>query len=416
MICESEILNILIFSQYFWPENFRINDLVKSLLNKGLLVDIVTGQPNYPDGQVFDGYRAWNFTKHSWGNAMVYRLPLVPRGNGSAIRLILNYLSFVLSGILLAPFALRRKQVDVVFVYAISPILQAIPAIFLKWVKGAKLVIWVQDLWPESLEATGFVRNQWVLAMVRIVVRWIYRYADLILVQSEAFVESVATLTIDRRKIHYHPNSADDVFLSSSCMGNCQINGLDKGFSVVFAGNLGTAQAVETIINAAVLLKNKSDIRIFLVGDGSRADWIRDQIHKKDLTNVIMAGRHPIESMPAILHRAGALLVTLKDESIFNQTVPSKIQAYLAVGRPIIANMNGEGARVVTQANAGISCPAEDAVGLAEAINVLSNITAAERERLGQNGQRYFQTHYDNNMLTQKLIAHFENLLASDRD
>ena len=407
------LLNILVFSQHFWPENFRINDLVKSLTEKGVAVDVVTGQPNYPGGHIFDGYRAASFTKHSWGDATVYRLPLIPRGRGSALRLICNYLSFVLTGILLAPFALRRKKIDVIFVYAVSPILQAIPAILVKWIKGAKLVIWVQDLWPESLEATGFVRNRWILAMVRIVVRWIYRHADLILVQSQAFVEPVAALA-DRKKVCYYPNSADDVFSSPWRFEDCAIDGLNDGFSVVFAGNLGRAQSLETIIGAAALLKDLPHIRIILVGDGSRANWMRDEIQIHGLNNVTMAGRYSLESMPAILGSAGALLVTLRDEPIFYHTVPSKVQAYLAMGRPIIASMNGEGARILVQADAGISCPAEDATSLAAAIKGLAAMSVAERDRLGQNGQNYFQAHYNSNMLTQTLISHFEKLCENN--
>jgi glycosyltransferase involved in cell wall biosynthesis len=408
-------MNILVFSQYFWPENFRINDLVKGLLARGIHVDVVTGQPNYPEGQIYDGYRSWNFIRTIWEGVTVYRLPLTPRGRSSGIRLAFNYLSFVLSGILLAPFALRRKRVDVVFVYAISPILQAIPAILVKWIKRAKLIIWVQDLWPESLKATGFVHNRWLLLIMGIVVRWIYRHADLILVQSEAFIEPVAALA-DRKKICYYPNSADDVFSSSAVLSDCPIDSLtDNVFSVVFAGNLGAAQSVDTIIDAAALLKAVSGIRIILVGDGSRADWIRDQIQLRELDNVVMIGRYPLELMPSILGRADALLVTLSGEPIFYHTVPSKIQAYLAMGRPIIACINGEGARIVMQANAGISCRAQDSAALADAIKQLSNMTLAEREKFGQNGRHYFQTHYDNNLLMQTLISHFENLLNSPR-
>ncbi|MFC5476144.1 glycosyltransferase family 4 protein [Paraherbaspirillum soli] len=405
-------MKLVVFSQYFWPENFRINDLVNAILAKNVQVDVVTGQPNYPQGQTYDGYRSWKIARQNFGGATVHRLPIVPRGSGSAIRLILNYLSFVMSGILFAPMVLRRKRVDVVLVYAISPILQAIPAIVLKWIKGAKLVIWVQDLWPESLEATGFVRNRWILKAVRIVVRWIYRNADLILVQSEAFVDPVAALA-NREKICYYPNSADNIFSSSAAATeNCPIAGLGEGFSVVFAGNLGAAQAVETIINAAELLKDIPNIHIFLVGDGSRANWIRNAIQMRGLTNVIMGGQHPIEAMPAILSRADALLVTLKDEPIFYHTVPSKVQVYLAMGRPIIASLNGEGARIVKQADAGISCPAENAVSLAEAILHLSSMSSAERSRLGENGQQYFNTHYDGDTLVTELLSHFENLLS----
>lgn len=407
-------MNLLVVSQYFWPENFRINDLVKTLTAKGVHVDVVTGQPNYPGGQVYDGYHGGNFTKESWGNATVHRLPLVPRGRASAIRLVLNYLSFVVSGVLLAPWALRRKPIDVVLVYAISPILQAIPAILMKWIKGAKLVIWVQDLWPESLEATGFVRKPWLLAMVRILVRWIYRHADLILVQSEAFIAPVTALA-DAGKICYYPNSADDVFTSSPVDDECKISGLETGFSVVFAGNLGTAQAVDTIIDAAELLKDSPDIRLILVGSGSRAAWLQSQVEQRGLSNVLLAGQQPLSAMPAILRRAGALLVTLKDEAIFRHTVPSKMQAYLAAGRPIVACLNGEGARIIAQAGAGVSCPAENAVALAQAIASLHEMSDEGRAQLGKNGRRYFEQHFDSNMLTQSLIMHFEKLQENGR-
>ena len=402
-------MNLLVISQYFWPENFRINDLVKALSERGINVDVMTGQPNYPGGRIFEGYQARSFGKQTWGGATIYRLPLAPRGRGSALGLIWNYLSFVMSGTFLAPWALRRKKVDIVFVYAISPILQAIPAIFVKWIKGAKLVIWVQDLWPESLEATGFVRNRWALAMVRVLVRWIYRHADLILVQSEAFIAPVATLA-DASKIRYYPNSADDVFTSVSPNTECGLADLEKGFSVVFAGNLGAAQSVETIIDAAELLKNTPEIRIVLVGSGSRAAWLKSEIEQRGLHNVHLAGQYPLDAMPAILSRASVLLVTLKNETIFNHTIPSKMQAYLAVGRPIVACLNGEGARIIAQADAGISCPAEDPSALAQALTSLYEMSDEERVQLGKNGQRYFEQHFDSKVLTQILIDHFVKL------
>jgi glycosyltransferase involved in cell wall biosynthesis len=409
-------LNLLVVSQYFWPENFRINDLVRSLVKQDVHVDVLTGQPNYPDGKVFPGYTATGLGAQDWHGATVHRVPLMPRGRGSALGLIGNYLSFVVSGILLAPFALRRKRVDVIFVYAISPILQVIPAIFLKWIKGAKLVIWVQDLWPESLEATGFVRNRKLLKLVEILVRWIYRHADLILVQSEAFVAPVAALA-EHGKISYYPNSADNVFFQDTQHQQpSAVAGLRDGFSIVFAGNLGTAQSVETIIAAAALLQNQPHIRLVLVGNGSRADWLSAEIARLKLQNVIMAGQHPLDAMPAILRQAGALLVSLRDEPIFRQTVPSKLQAYLAMGRPIIACLNGEGARIVTQAQAGIACAADNAPALAAAILEMSRLGEAEREQLGQNGLTYFKQHFDSAMLTQNLITHFDNLLTGNKD
>lgn len=405
-------MNLLVFSQYFWPENFRINDLVQSL-KKHVSVEVLTGQPNYPQGSVFAGYRAWGCQTEQWRGVALHRVPLAARGRGGALRLAANYLSFILSAALVAPFKLRGRPVDIVFVYAPSPLLQAIPAILISCIKGAKLAIWVQDLWPESLEATGFVRNRSVLAMLRCVVRWIYRRADLILVQSEAFMAPVAALA-DAGKIRYYPNSADEVFTGAHADADCVIAGLEEGFSVVFAGNLGTAQAVETIIDAAALLSGYPEIRLVLVGSGSRVAWLQREIESRKLCNVQLAGQHPLTAMPAILRRAGALLVTLKDEAIFYHTVPSKVQAYLATGRPIIACLNGEGARIIEQAGAGMTCPAEDAAALAATIARLYLLPAAERSQLGKNGLRYFESHFNGEHLTRTLIAHFEKLLASN--
>lgn len=405
-------MRVLIVSQYFWPESFRINDLVRDLVAENVDVDVLTGQPNYPKGATFPGYRASGRSSQPWEGATLHRIPLAPRGCASALRLIWNYLSFVLSGLFLGPRALRGKPVDIIFVYAISPILQAIPAIFLKWLKGAKLVIWVQDLWPESLEATGFIRNKFALRLVHVLVRWIYARADLILVQSEAFVEPVAALA-DRRKVKYYPNSADAVFADGGCGGVLAVPEAAREFSVVFAGNLGSAQALDTIIDAAELLREQPGIHFVLVGSGSRSAWLAQQIEQRQLRNVSLPGQQPIEAMPPILGAANALLVSLNDDPIFYHTVPSKLQAYLAVGRPIIASLNGEGARIVKEAGAGIGCRAEDAQALAQAVQTLYGMTPEERTQLGMNGRRYFEAHFDSKHLTGALIEIFHELNPS---
>lgn len=181
-------MRILVVSQYFAPEVFRINEVVQSLAAKGAVVDVLTGKPNYPEGKFFAGYSAWGCKTERALGATVYRVPIFSRGERGALRLVLNYLSFVISGLLWGPWLLRERRYDVVFVYGLSPILSAIPAVFLAWLKGRRLVVWVQDLWPESLSATDYVRDKTALAIVEVVVRWIYRHTDLLLVQSRAFV------------------------------------------------------------------------------------------------------------------------------------------------------------------------------------------------------------------------------------
>jgi glycosyltransferase involved in cell wall biosynthesis len=320
---------------------------------------------------------------------------------------------FIASGYLIAPFALRGKPFDAVFVYAPSPLLQVLPAIFLAWLKRAPLVVWVQDLWPESLSATGFVRNRCALSAVEALVRYIYRHSDLILVQSEAFRAPVSKMAEDVHKIHYFPNSVDPIVSSvepgESVSGEI-VSKIRSSFSVVFTGNVGTAQSVEMIVEAADRLRSHSDIRFFVVGSGSREEWLAAEIRDRNLDNIVLTGRLPAAAMPAIFSAASALLVTLRDEPIFAYTIPSKVQAYLAAGRPIIACMNGEGARVVVAAGAGIVCVAGDSAALTEAVLAMEALTPQERAQLGENGRRYFSEHYEPQKLMEQLIRHLESL------
>jgi glycosyltransferase involved in cell wall biosynthesis len=257
-------LRVLIVSQYFWPESFRINDVAKTLLDKGVEVEVLTGKPNYPRGKVFDGYQASGCQQETYQGINIYRIPLLARGKGG-LRLALNYLSFVASGLLFAPRMLRKKRFDVIFIYAPSPILQAIPAIFLGWLKGCPVVLWVQDLWPESLSATGHVRNRAVLKLVEQAVRFIYKHSDLLLVQSRAFEEPVRALASDT-PIVYYPNSVDDTFAVPAKGELPKVRGLGEGFSVMFAGNIGAAQAVDVIVEAASLLREHADINFVVLG------------------------------------------------------------------------------------------------------------------------------------------------------
>jgi len=402
-------MRILVVSQYFWPEGFRINDLVKSLVERGVVVDVLTGKPNYPEGLIYEGYKASGCMTESWCGANVFRVPLFPRGKNSSIRLALNYLSFIVSGILFAPFLLRKLKYDVVFVYGLSPILLAIPAVFISWLKGNKLIIWVQDLWPQSLSATGYVTSPFILRCVEKVVRWIYRHTDLLLVQSRAFENVVAELA-PGKKIIYYPNSVDSSFSRkpNSCLDQPKIEALESGFPVVFAGNIGAAQAVECIIDAAIMLKDFPEIRFVFFGTGSKWNWLRDQIDQNGLDNIYVAGRFPIEVMPTYLQKAEALLVSLTREPIFALTVPNKIQAYMASGRPIIASLNGEGARLVNQSGSGLSSPAEDPGALAKAILALYRMSAEERQQIGENGRAYYRAHFDHDMLVDQLIGHLD--------
>lgn len=402
-------MRVLIVSQYFWPESFRINDVVRSLVEMGVNVNVLTGKPNYPEGRHFHGYKAWGCQTESFMEAMVFRLPLFARGKGSAWRLVFNYVSFVFSGLCFAPFMLWRQRYDVVFVYAPSPILQVIPAVWLAWIKGAKLVTWVQDLWPESLRATGFIRNPTILGTMGAIVRWIYHKNDLLLVQSKAFIEPVVQMA-GSTPVIYHPNPGESAFSIPSMDGPCPLK-LEPGFNVVFAGNLGTVQALDTLLDAAEILLPYLEISLVLIGSGSRSAWIEKQVLYRNLKNVHLPGRFSTEDMPGILSQASVLLVSLVRSTIMSQTVPGKVQVYLSSGRPIIAAMDGEGARVVIESGAGLACPAEDATALAHAVLQLRATSADELKRMGESGRRYYDENFHPAFLARQLLERLEDVV-----
>lgn len=404
-------MRVLVLSQYYWPESFRINEVVDSLLSEGCHVTVLTGQPNYPQGEVFDSYSATAFgeQQHESGYC-IYRVPLMPRGRGGAVGLVANYLSFVLSASLLGPCLLRKRRFDVIFVYAPSPIIQAIPAVWLAFIKRAKLVTWVQDLWPQSLEATGFVRNRRVLAVVAALVRWIYRRCDLLLVQSQAFIAPVQALA-GNTPVQYHPNPGELAFSQAQSFVTPALV-LEPGFNVMFAGNLGTVQALGTVLDAAELLLMHGDVRLVLVGSGSRSEWLHQEVTRRRLANVLFPGRFAPEAMPGILAQASALLVSLLHNPIMSQTVPSKVQAYLAAGKPIIASLDGEGARVVLEAGAGLACPAEDAQALADAVLQLRNALPEDLQKMGQCGLVYYKQHFEPTFLAKRLARILSDVVS----
>lgn len=402
-------MNVLIVSHYFWPEDFRINELAQSLAEKGVKVDVLTGKPNYPQGEIYPGYKTWGCQREQHGDIDVFRVPLIARGTRSAIRLVLNYLSFILFGGLFGPWLLRKRKYDLVFVYGMSPVIQALPGLFLGWIKRCPVVLFVQDLWPESLVATGYVRNPFILRQVARVIHFIYRRSDLLLIQSKAFEPTIAPFA-GGTPIVYYPNTVPSLFSDTTQVDLPEIPGLEQGFSVVFAGNVGAGQAVEAIVHAAELLKDEPDIQFVVLGNGSRWEWMREQCSARGLTNLHLPGRYPLHTMPGLLGKASVLLVTLADQPIFEQTVPSKLQAYLAIGRPILASLNGEGARMVEEAGAGLTAPAESAERLARAILELYRMTPDERVQMGNNGRQYFKEHFDQDVLIDQLIGHLKAL------
>ena len=287
-------MRILVISQYFWPENFPINDFAAGLQKRGHHLEVLTGIPNYPHGRFFQGYSFFGPKKDTFQKMEIHRVPLINRGNGDRTRLTLNFLSFAVMASILAPFYCRRKF-DIIFAYEPSPITVALPALVMKIVKSAPIVFWMQDLWPESLSATGAISSNAALKIVELLVRLIYKGCDLVLAQSKAFIPSIVQLGGDPDRICYFPNSADSLYRPTSLPADAAERSLmPDGFRVVFAGNIGAAQDFHNILSAAEKLKPKKDIHWVILGDGRMSSWVQTEISKRGLSDTVhLLGKVP---------------------------------------------------------------------------------------------------------------------------
>jgi len=399
-------MKLLILSQYFWPENFRINDVVEGLTERGHAVTVYTGIPNYPSGRYFSGYGFLGPLRERYKAAEVRRAPLIARGGGSGVRLALNFLSHAFFATLLAPW-LARGRFDAILVYEPSPMTIGIPARVLRALKRAPLLFWVQDLWPESLSATGAIKSRALLGVVDRLIKWIYRGCDRVLVQSEAFIPSVEAHGVPRSRIRYLPNSAENFYRRlEPSVQDAEARELPKGFRVMYAGNIGAAQDFPTILAAAELVKHESAIHWVVIGDGRMRSWVEEEVRRRGLqASVHLLGPRPPERMPRYFAHADVLLATLRREPIFAYTIPSKIQAYIACGKPVIAALEGEGGRNIREAGAGWVVPPENPQALADAVIAASRLARSELSSMGERGEAWFRVHFERDKLLSRLEA-----------
>lgn len=392
-------MRLLVVTQYFWPENFRINDLVAELVRRGHQVTVLTGLPNYPDGRIFQQFRSDPAGYSSFEGAEIIRVPLVARGQGG-FRLMLNYLTFAVSASVVGLWRLRGRQFDAIFAYEPSPITVGLPAAVMRAVKRAPLAFWVLDLWPETLQAIGVVRSRTLLLAVGKLVAFIYKRCDLILAQSKSFIPQIQKYAGEHSRVLYFPSWAESVFDMQHVVPANEVSLKPGSFNVMFAGNIGDAQDFPAIMAAAESLKSCENIRWLIVGDGRMGRWVADEIKHRNLQNCVqMLGRYPVERMPSFFKHADALLVSLKDEPIFSMTIPGKLQSYLAAGIPVVAMLNGEGAELVKASRSGLTCAAGDHEGLAAAVLKLSEMSNDERKTMGQNGLDVSAREFDRNVL-----------------
>jgi colanic acid biosynthesis glycosyl transferase WcaI len=400
-------MRVLIVSQYFWPENFRINDLAADLVKKGHHVTVLTGLPNYPDGRVFKSYRDAPNAFGRLDGVDIVRVPLIPRGAGGAM-LMFNYLSYAVMASMLGPWKLRGQAFDVVFVNQLSPVTVGIPGALMARIKSAPMVMWVLDLWPDTLRAIGVVRSPMLLGWFGFLTSFIYKRCDLVLAQSKSFIPIIKKTAPAHLPVQYLPSWAEGVFQKHAFSSVCEIPNLPGSFDVMFAGNIGEAQDFPCILAAAELLKEQRHIRWLIVGDGRMRGWLEKEIQRRGLSSqVLLLGRFPVERMPDFYRRADALLVTLQDKAIFSMTIPGKLQSYLAAARPVVAALNGEGAQLIQQSGAGYVTASGNSVGLSEAVLRLSLLSDAERRLMGESGRKFSNLEFHRD----RILSRLEQLL-----
>jgi len=289
-------------------------------------------------------------------------------------------------------------------VFEPSPITVGLPAILMGRLKRAPVVFWVLDLWPETLAAIGVVRSPRLLGLVGRLVSFIYNRCTLVLGQSRGFQASIARYTADPGKIRYFPSWSEPVFAQEDAAPAHEVPPLPEAFNVLFAGNIGEAQDLPAVVEAATRLKDNPRVRWLIVGDGRKSDWLQEEVRRRGLEErVLLLGRHPVERMPSFYAHADALLVSLKKDPVFSLTIPGKVQSYLQSGIPLLGMLDGEGAQVIRSARAGLVCEAGDAAGLADAVLAMAAMTPGERQAMGRNGREYAGSEFDRGMLMDRL-------------
>ena len=398
--------SILLVSQYFWPEVFKGNDIAVDFVRRGYQVTVLTGKPNYPQGKFYPGYAFWGIDKEVYEGAQVIRVPLIPRGQ-NGLTLILNYLSFVFFGSIYALF-LARRSFDIILVQQLSPVTIALPAILIKKLKKIPLVLWVLDLWPESITATTGLKNRHILRLLKELVRFIYKSSDKILVSSNNFSKSILNIVPSRAQdIHYFPNWAESFYSEDSQVPTTfRVPDKPGFFNIIYAGNLGAAQDFESVLKAVAETESRP-INWILVGDGRKREWIEREIAKRKLKNIYLTGSFPLEQMPAVFAQADAMLVSLNNSPAFELTVPAKVQAYLCSGKVILGMLNGEGAQIINKSGAGIAVAAGQSHLLAEAAKKLAQMDPSSLNRMKTNAKKYYSNHFEQS----KLFDFLEDLI-----
>lgn len=400
--------HILVIAQYFYPEQFRINDICSEWVKKGYKVTVVTGIPNYPQGKYYPGYGLFKKRKEVYNGVEIIRIPLVPRGKNS-IMLALNYLSFVVSGFFWNLFT--RVNADYVFIFEVSPMTQALPGVWYAGKRKVPCYLYVQDLWPENVEIITGITNKYIIGAIGKMVDYIYARCNKIFATSNSFVHSIANRGVPKEKIAYWPQYAEDFYIPKEKSIVPEIPD-DEAFNIIFAGNIGNAQGLDILPRTAQILKEKSlasKIRFNIVGDGRYKNELIELVNASNVTDMFnFISRQPATRIPELLASNDVAFQCLTDSPLFAMTIPAKLQSYMACGIPVIASANGETSRILKESGAGLSSPAGDAHELARIIFEILNRSPEQLRVMGLSAREYYNENFNKQELLNEMDSYFE--------
>lgn len=385
-------MKILLLTQWFDPEpTFKGLVFARELVRQGFDVEVLTGFPNYPGGKLYPGYRLSWLKKEVIDGVKVTRVPLYPSHDQSSLRRIFNYISFALSAMTYGLFTLKKH--DVIYSYH-PPLTIGVAAVVIRFFRRVPVVYDIQDMWPDTLRATGMIRNQKVLNIIEYVCQWVYRHVDHLVVLSPGFKNLLIERGVPFGKIDVIYNWADEAKLGAP-IGDLPVAFPDdEHFRIVFAGNMGKAQALQSVLEAAEILQTRnSRVCFILVGDGVDASKLKNYATLKQLKNVVFIPQMPMAEVGTLLQAADALLVHLRKDPLFKVTIPSKTQAYMATGKPLLMAVDGDAASLIHRSSGGIVAESENAVQLAEAAEALANHETCTLLQMGGAARRFYQEH-----------------------
>lgn len=399
--------HILVIAQYFYPEQFRINDICTEWVKRGYKVTVVTGIPNYPQGKYYDGYGLLKKRKETYNGIDIIRIPLIPRGN-NAIMLALNYVSFVVSGFFWKAFT--KIKADYVYIFEVSPMTQALPGVWYAKKRKIPCYLYVTDLWPENVEIVAGISNKTVLNAIGVMVDYIYKRCDRIFTSSESFIEAIVERGTVKNKLEFWPQYAEDYYIPMD-RANANVTEIpqDDIFNIIFAGNIGFAQGLDVLPQAAKFLQeNNILVRFNIVGDGRYKDTLKESVKEKNLEDYFnFIDKQPATRISEFMAVSDATLISLSKSKVFSITLPAKTQSCLACGVPIIVSADGEIQDVINKANAGLCSDAGDAKKLAENIRKLVSLSNEERTQMAQNAVNYYRKNFDKETLLSRMDKWF---------